>query len=80
MKDLIQKFKQLPKSIKVMLVSLLVSGYFVTAVVCCAEPDLTIPGWEHGVVVCGADVVMIDVGHTKDPEVGQLLQLAENCK
>lgn len=39
-----------------------------------------VPGWAHGVVLCGPQSIIINVGHQHDPEVQELLALADKCK
>ena len=37
---------------------------------------ITVPGWEHGVVICG-EAVVINHGHERDYEYRELIDLAD---
>ena len=45
---------------------------------CNSDGILIVPGWAHGVVVCG-EVITINPGHHRDPEMQELLALADTC-
>jgi hypothetical protein len=45
----------------------------------CNQQTYTVEGWEHGVVICD-NAVIINIGHTNDKEVVELLSLIDKCK
>lgn len=45
----------------------------------CTE-QITVKGWDHGVVLCDAESIVIELGHEKDPQVQELLDRAKECK
>lgn len=54
----------------------------ITIAVCSATniEMYTVEGWEHGVVLCEAESIVINLGHEGDTEVEELLALAKKCK
>jgi hypothetical protein len=46
----------------------------------CGKGVVSLEGYKHGVVICGNSLV-VNAGHYNDPEVDQLIALAEKeCK
>ena len=45
----------------------------------CGSEMQAVPGYEHGVVLCDAESIIINLGHEDDPEVSELLALAKQC-
>lgn len=50
------------------------------AITACSANERAVPGWGHGVVLCDAKCIIINLGHENDPEVAQLLKLATTCQ
>ena len=68
------------KFLTMITIVVLVSGTaYVVGLIRGGDRGVTVPGWEHGYALC-KEVIVIDPGHHRDPEVTQLFNLIdEKC-